>query len=392
MTVFSNSELSTLIGSIYDCVLDSSRWDHALAETASFLECEHAILSLNDLQHHRILINRTVGWEPCWLDERSKHVSEIHGVLSKWLSMQSSLDHPFVASREIPEHQLETSPYVRDCLMPLGIIDIAHFFLVSTRARFSELVVARQKHKGIFTVRAIEAGALLLPHLRRAVTISDVLDVHALQRNRLTGILGALRNAVLLTNDRGVILYANRSAENLLRSGNSICSTSGILVAKPPQANGELHKAIRLAAQDETNIGNAGISIRLRGLEQNSTFAHVLPLVGSVLRAGIQPDAVVAVFITVNAGLKCGSVSFAAAFRLTPAETKVAGCLLAGQTLAETACELGIAMTTARTHLNNIFVKTGVGRQSEFVRLAVQAVSPIEPSLSSYLPAEIQEL
>jgi DNA-binding CsgD family transcriptional regulator len=46
--------------------------------------------------------------------------------------------------------------------------------------------------------------------------------------------------------------------------------------------------------------------------------------------------------------------------------------VLSGMTVVEAATDLGVAPTTVRTHLDSIFVKTGVSRQSELIRLAVR--------------------
>jgi hypothetical protein len=51
--------LSTLIGSIYDCALDPSRWDQTLGEMREALECQNAAIRLNDIRHHRFLILST---------------------------------------------------------------------------------------------------------------------------------------------------------------------------------------------------------------------------------------------------------------------------------------------------------------------------------------------
>jgi DNA-binding CsgD family transcriptional regulator len=66
----------------------------------------------------------------------------------------------------------------------------------------------------------------------------------------------------------------------------------------------------------------------------------------------------------------------AAAFDLTPAETRVLAHLLAGRTLAETAAALQVSPSTAKTHLDGIFAKTGVGRQADLPRLAADLVPP----------------
>jgi PAS domain-containing protein len=44
------------------------------------------------------------------------------------------------------------------------------------------------------------------------VTISKVLDVRTIERARMAEALDALRCAVVLTNEHGIILHANRSA------------------------------------------------------------------------------------------------------------------------------------------------------------------------------------
>lgn len=376
MAPLSHRALSGLIGAIYDCTLDPARWEQTLAGIAHALDCERAVLSLNDLRHDRMLIDKHVGWDEQWLEERAKHLPEIHGKLAEWLARKPPPDEPFIASREIPAGQMQTSDYARNCLEPLGLVDVAHFILIRTRANFSELVLWRQRRQGIITEREIELGALLLPHLRRAVTISKVLDLRAVERGRMAEALDALRHGVLLTDERGFILHANRSAENMLRNDGPIRSSSGVLSAKSAPANTELRKALMLAAQDEAKIGKAGVAIRLTSDELPPVFAHVLPLTGSDLRTRLEPDAVAAVFIDATLGEQDRAQLVAAAFGLTPAETRVVASLIAGRTLSETADELGIAFTTTRTHLSKIFLKTGVSRQAELMRLAMQTVSP----------------
>jgi len=66
----------------------------------------------------------------------------------------------------------------------------------------------------------------------------------------------------------------------------------------------------------------------------------------------------------------------AAAFDLTPAEIRTLGRLLGGSSPAEIADELGVALPTVRTHLSNIFAKTGTARQLDLVLLAVQFTTP----------------
>jgi DNA-binding CsgD family transcriptional regulator len=105
-------------------------------------------------------------------------------------------------------------------------------------------------------------------------------------------------------------------------------------------------------------------------------FAHVLPLTGSDVRTRLEPAAVAAVFIGESVDEQDGAAMAAAAFGLTPAETRILKSLLSGRTLAETAMVLGITRSTANGHLDHIFVKTGVTRQVDLIRLAIKLISP----------------
>lgn len=74
------------------------------------------------------------------------------------------------------------------------------------------------------------------------------------------------------------------------------------------------------------------------------------------------------------------------AFSLTPAETRVAGCLAEGLDGGECAGRLGISVETVRHHTKQLLQKTRTRRQSELVRLLVNAVpnvrgsQPVDPS------------
>jgi DNA-binding CsgD family transcriptional regulator len=143
-----------------------------------------------------------------------------------------------------------------------------------------------------------------------------------------------------------------------------------------PSAASELRAALAHAARNEAGIGKTGLAIRLSEPDVPPIFAHVLPLTGSDFRTRLQPAAVAAVFIGAPPDAQDGADTVATAFGLTPAETRVLASLFGGRTLTETAATLGIAGTTAKTHLEHIFLKTGVTRQAELMRLWTGLISP----------------
>ena len=67
-----------------------------------------------------------------------------------------------------------------------------------------------------------------------------------------------------------------------------------------------------------------------------------------------------------------GVDAVATAFNLTRAEVRTLERLIGGSSPAEIADEFGVALPTVRTHLSNIFSKTGTARQLDLVLMAVQ--------------------
>ena len=366
---------SELIGSIYDCALDPDRWEQTLADLRDAFNAQTAVLALTDRRHGRLLISRTVGIEPYWLEQLAKHVPEILRIHQSYTS-RFATDEPHILSRHLPVAYREASPYVQECLKPQGLTDIMGYRLLDTSARFAEFAMARHERQGLITEREIELGGLLLPHIRRAVTISNVLDARTIERSRMAEALDGLRCAVLFTDEGGSVLHANRAAQTMLSSGSPVSAPGGILQARSPSAAAELRSAILLAARNDAAIAGTGLAIRLTDADIPPIFAHVLPMAGGELRTRLQPAAAAAIFIGGLADEHDAADIVTAAFGLTPAEKRVLAGLLSGRTLAETATALGVAATTAKSQLEKIFAKTGVSRQADLMLLAARLTPP----------------
>jgi DNA-binding CsgD family transcriptional regulator/PAS domain-containing protein len=375
--------LSQLIGSIYDCVLDPLRWHKTLDEINTAVECKSSILYLFDRSHQKFSMMKIAGVdERYWGEVIDKYGPDIQRYAIEDEASDRSIDEPRLMS-QMPRAVVEESRYVREVLRPARLIDVMSLHLLLTPTRIASLGMARHESNGAVAQRDISLAALLLPHLRRAVMISDVLDLCTIEQARMAEVLDALRCGVVLVDMHGTILHSNGAAERLLaEDGGLIRARRGRFAAKVPSAARELSGAIKLATQNESSIGNIGIAIRLTEVGEAPVFAHVLPLTGSNLRTQLLPSAIAAVFIGVPPGSHEAAAVAAAAFKLTPAETRVLESLLGGRTLAATAIALGIAVTTAKSHLENIFAKTGVARQPDLARLATGLTPPTRSSLS----------
>ena len=187
---------------------------------------------------------------------------------------------------------------------------------------------------------------------------------------RMAATLDALKLGVVLADADGRILYANRAAQEMMRDGGPLRDRGGVLRAESGAASAEIRAAIRHAGRGSGN-GRTGHAVRLAELDHTPVVAHVLALAAGEP----EPGAVAAVFINPAVDDGESAQAVAATFGLTPAETRVLGRVLSGSSVAKAAAELGVAATTARTHLDSIFAKTGVSRQFQLLRLAAQITS-----------------
>jgi DNA-binding CsgD family transcriptional regulator len=180
--------------------------------------------------------------------------------------------------------------------------------------------------------------------------------------------LDTLNLGVILTNEDSQVVHANSAAKEMMGDNGHLRMSGGRLRAEG-KAAAEINAAVRQAARNEADIGNGGVSVRLTADGEPPIIAHVLPLAARDSRSRLHPAAV---FVTSSVDEARYAQTVAATYGLTPAESKVLAQILGGKNPVEAALALGVTRNTARSHLKNIFQKTGVSRQFELVRLAMQ--------------------
>ena len=367
----SSKDLSDLISRVYDCTLDPGLWDGTLDECINLLGCPIVQLALSDAASQRMLMSKERGIAARWCEAQNPYISYAENIVSR----ENLIDEPVIASRERPVSKIEASPLFREWANSHGICDIAQINIFRTPTRFALLSFGRHQTAGFFDDVAIDLIRVLIPHVRRAVTITNILHAKSICEAHLYGTLDALKLGIVLTNQNAEIVYANRTASAMMGDETSpLRQAQGHLQAERLATSSELKEAISIAARKEGGLAGTSLAIRLSNEDKKPVIARVLPLAlspGSTSRP-FAPEAVAAVFINGPMEEPTCARAVAQAFRLTPAEARVLRPILSGKTVPEVAAELGIAPSTARTHLNNIFARTGTSRQSELMKLAAQ--------------------
>jgi len=372
----SRERLSDLIGQIYDCTFNPGLWPEVIHAVGDVTNCFAGMIVVADLQGSQLRLAQQWNYAPAWLARQQDHEAEVTELWKKFLASHPHLDEPASTRRDLPETY--DTRYYAEWGRPQGIIDTLHLVVLRQPHRLGEFGLSRHESQGLVTDEDIARLRLLAPHIRRAVTISDLLDMQSFERQAFGATLDSLAISVVIVADAGRILHANDAARHMLDAGSPVLQAGGCLAARDPRATQELLRAIALAQADEATIGAAGIGVPLVQADMTAAVAHVLPLARGDIRMRIAPQAIAAVFIVPGGSASPADLSTVARiFGLTPAETRQLEYLLAGATLNEAAAALGVSAATARTHREHLFAKTSVSRRADLVALVERLVPPV---------------
>lgn len=379
-TADETEQLSDLIGAIYDCVVDPDRWDATLDGMRRLMDCANVVLYVVDPTSGAHRLNRMVGISPEWAARLPSHendLAELHAEVADFYTRP--LDEPFVCHQDIKTEHWLANGYYRDWAKPQGIVDVIDTILIRKPERVASCALCRHERVGLITERETRLARLIAPHIRRAVTVSDMLDMRSLTSNALTGTLDAIAVGIILVDGDGSVVHANRTAHRMFEAGEPVRAVGGCLQAADAETTARLREVIARATEHEAGIAAAGIGMALSAGDDAIATAHILPLAAGDVRTRLFPRAVAGVFVSTNAPPAVGALdAVAEAYHLTPSEARLLGRLILGEGTTEAAAALDIAVSTAKTHIARLLAKTGSRRQTDLLAL----VNRLTPAVS----------
>jgi DNA-binding CsgD family transcriptional regulator len=375
-SVIDEAQLSGIIGQIYDCVLEPPRWLDTLASVASVMRTAACSIVINDdfdIRGGRIF---EYGVDQKYL----RLFLERHATADLRPLSEQAGDVGIPRTLEVlGEEQPNAKEFFRDFVQPLGFKDLMALQLLRSGRRIGWFSAARSGVQLRYRERERQVVNLLSPHLCQALALSDAVDLVTLTADRLEQTVDALSAGVFLTDNDGRIIYMNKSAEHQIKTGNALQITNRRLAAIDQNANAALARAV--AAKDCTDavVVSRRSALALPDGSGAGYLASVLPLDGGARRELMAPfRASAGVFVQDPiAAPRTDGEAFARLYGLTGAELKVLLTLAPGLTAKDAAGALGVREPTIKTHLQRIYEKTGMSRQSELVRLLLSHTPPL---------------
>lgn len=373
------NRFSTVVGAIYDCAIEPERWRETLRELCVDLRCMLSAIYLFDAQDSCVRHVKTSDAESEATTRDKDYMDTMMAALRLLPVSTQPIDEPIVSSRLATDYsEFVGTRYFKEVNVPQGHGDGIHVVLARNSRRFGLFSATRHISVGLINENDCAIMRLFAPHIRRAVTISDLMELKLVEAKALSATLDRLAMGVVVVAGKNRILHANETARQMLADGGPIVSRGGKLAARNTAADAELSQAIELSAADEAALAGTGIGVALGTQYGQPALAHVLPLARGEVRTRLVPQATAAIFINTPEPRALPDLrAVAKAYGLTPAEARVAERLLAGATnLADVAASLDVSLTTVRTHLSHVFEKTGVSRQSDLIALMNRMTPP----------------
>jgi DNA-binding CsgD family transcriptional regulator len=367
--------LSLLIGDIYDAALDSSLWVGVLEQATQFIGGTAAGIYWKDITVQGEL-HYVYNVEPASVD----------AYFNKYIRFDPSLTAQFVFKVEeiysttnvLPYDEFVETTFYKEWVKPNGWADHLAATLDKSATSFAQFGVFRNERQGLADDDMRQRMRLLVPHVRRAVLIGNVIDLQKEKAGSLSDAFNALDAGVFLLDSHCHIAFANMAAQALLDDATILRTVNNALIAVDPHAARLLRDVIAAAGDGDGAVGTDGVAIPLSGKLGQNWVADILPLTSGARRqAGDRHSAVAAVFVRkVSMATSYPTEVAARQFRLTPSEVRVLDAVLKVSGVPKMAEVLGISEATVKTHLQNIFEKTGVRRQADLIKLVAAHARP----------------
>ncbi|RUP00346.1 helix-turn-helix transcriptional regulator [Hyphomicrobium sp.] len=364
-----SEELSYSIERLYDAVLDPSKWNEALEATTRFIGGEAANLFWQDLATNEAAVFHSWNEDAYY----GQLYTEKYASLNPYFPALAFVEVGKVVSGGdlIPHDEFRQTRFYMEWVKPQNYIDVLGANLERTLTSTAFFSVQRHERQGVVDERARERCNLILPHIRRAVSIGKVIEKGRAHERLLENALHLISSAALMVDATGRIVFANAKSEEYLAHAAIIRADQGILHAIDRDAERALKDAFAAAARGDSVLGVKGIEVVLANGGKSRFVAHVLCLASDARRDVTTSGAVAALFVNeVRLALQSPLEEIAARFLLTPSELRVLAAVWEESGVQQIAERLGISAATVKTHLNHIFSKTGLRRQADLVRLA----------------------
>ena len=354
---------SGIVGRIYECAMAPEQWPDVLVDVCHGIGGPSGWIATHEPQRVHSVYEVEAATDPYW----QRRLGEEFVAVSPFIGITHHVEPGEVWSvaDAIDYDEFLQGRFYREWAQPQGFSDTLMGVLTKEPERFSWLGVclpcrATDEHKSRISQ--------FLPHVDRALRISQLLEFRAAQAEDLMAVVERLATGLVVIDAELQVRGINPAAERLMQETGALTVANGRLQTPASHSGARLSEALAACVDGRIDCAGASLLFPARG-DAGGLRVQVVPLPRSATAR--TRDVVAAVFMNaLGTPAVAPMEAFVRHYGLTPSETRVLLAILKGETPRSIAKANGLALPTIRTHLSRLFDKTATSGQTDLVRLA----------------------
>ncbi|MBX9840286.1 MAG: helix-turn-helix transcriptional regulator [Xanthobacteraceae bacterium] len=370
--------VSALVGDIYDAALDAALWPAVLGNASRFVGgLASALYSKDASAKTGVVYYDDGGIDPHYRQLYFEHYVKLDP--STTAQFFAEIGQLISTVDFMPRDEFTETRFYREWVRPQGIVDSLNAALDKSATSVASFIVFRHERDGLVDDEMRRRMRLIAPHVRRSVLIGRVIDLKTMEAATFADTLDGLAAGMFLVDANARIVHANASGHAMLETGEVLRSAGDRLTAGDAAADQALRTVFAASGSGDAAVGVKGIAVPLAARGGEPYVAHVLPLTSGARRQASRSYAAAAALFVHKAALATPTPPevIAKTYNLTPTELRVLLAVVQVGGVPEVAEALGIAESTVRSHLQQLFEKTGAHRQADLVKLVAAFINPL---------------
>jgi DNA-binding CsgD family transcriptional regulator len=356
--------LARASGRLGEAVLDPGKWPEIMDEVCRATGSTGALLLQSDVRTPDVPRTASVdALTNCYFDE-GWHLRDLRA--ERGVPLLLGGEAVLTEADLFTPEELRRAPFYGDMINRHGFAWFAAIGFWAGPSLWA-LSLQRTAREGLLSAESKQALSPFARRLTEVATLSTAVGRVAL--TSAAHALDAVLCAAVAVDRLGAVLEANASAYALFDDGFRVHNRR--IVVRDNTARTEFDNLFaRLRSAEDTATFEAA-PIIIRREDKPPLIVNTLPV--TALARG--PFMSARAFLTVKEAAPkaaLNTATIAKAFGLTPAEARLAGLLVEGQSLEDIAERLQLSRGTIRVQLKAVFAKTGMHRQGELVALLTQ--------------------
>jgi DNA-binding CsgD family transcriptional regulator len=368
--MLSVDEHSEIVAKLYASVTGETAWSTTLAQFADRFSSKAALIQISDAAFTRLTVENH-GYSREFAD--SYYASEAYAndprvAYYRNVKLGSIyFDHCLYSVDE-----MDRNSWCQESYQLLGAKYQLGTVLPLPNGSIGALAILSSEKEGHASREAIGAFRRLAPHIEQAMSLGYVFEHHVATQAALLNALADKADGVVMLGGNGTPTFMNDAATRIFERADGLNFRCGSIAAYRGPENRRLNEIIAsaIAASRDTTIHPGGqmLITRSSGLRPYIVRAMPTPMTERFVLATEAAACVIHIH-DLSAIQLPPLESLRAIFGLTERESHLVIELIRCTDLSAAAAAAGMALNTARNHLQSIFRKTGTTKQSEAMQL-----------------------